>query len=280
MPMPDYPQVPELREEDFQLISRLVKKNSGINLHSGKVELVKARLGRRMRELGLRSYGEYLERVRNDVSGEEFTAMLDALSTNVTQFFREPDHFDYLSKVIVPKLIGRPRPGPLHFWSAGCSSGEEPYSLAIALAESVPQELLGAVKILATDLSTRVLAEAATGIYDQEKLAGLPSHVVNRYFQKAQSGRKLRFQILPEIRRRVVFSRLNFMEHWPMRGPFEVIFCRNVMIYFDKQTREQLVERFWEILAEGGSLFIGHSETFSGIRHRFRYLQPTIYQKS
>jgi chemotaxis protein methyltransferase CheR len=280
MALPEIPYTPELQESEFLMISQLVKQTCGINLHSGKVELVKARLGRRMRELGLQSYSDYLDRLHADVTGEEFVAMLDVLSTNVTEFFREPNHFEYLTRVCVPSILQRIGGSALHLWSAGCSSGEEPYSMAIVLAEALPAASHTSVKILATDLSTRILERARQGLYEKEKLKNVSPLLVEKYFTTGQNNRKPYCQVAPVIRKNVYFSRLNFLDPWPMKGPFEVIFCRNVMIYFDRPTREQLVQRFWDILTPGGTLFIGHSESFSGIQHRFKYIQPTIYQRS
>lgn len=262
----------DLTDSQFARISALVHSQCGINLHDGKKELVRARLAKRLRTLGLPDFEAYMQLLRND-SGTELVAMLDALSTNLTSFFRETDHFRYLAERILPRQTN----SRLRIWSAGCSSGEEPYSIAMQLAETLPRLEQWDVKILATDLSTRVLEQARQGVYAREKLQGLPAPISQRHFEPAPGGGGL--QVREGLRRLVHFARLNLMDPWPMRGPFDVIFCCNVMIYFDKPTQSRLVARFWDLLHPGGTLFIGHSESLTGIRHRFVYRQPTIYAR-
>lgn len=270
----------DLSDDQFEKISDMVKSLCGINLHTGKKELVKARLGKRLRSLGIYDLDDYLAHVARDAGGAELTAMLDALSTNLTHFFRESAHFDYLRSAIAPEMLRRPPPHSFRIWSAGCSSGEEPYSIAITLAECLPN--LGRVdlRILATDLSTRVLAQAREGLYAPERLRNVPPAIVERWFQAGEGASGAAYRVVEPIRRLVSFSRLNLMSSWPMRGPFDVVFCRNVMIYFDKPTQERLVHRFWDLLAPGGHLFIGHSESLAGVKHSYRYIRPTVYQKS
>ena len=271
-----------LTEAQFLEISALVKGLCGINLHDGKKELVKARLAKRLRALHMAGYEEYIAHVRAEGNGPELVAMLDALSTNLTHFFREADHFRYLADVLVPRAQAaaagtRPR---LRLWSAGCSTGEEPYSLAVTLAEAIGNLAAWDIAVLATDLSTRVLAQAGEGVYDAQRLAALPHGALAKYFAPVTSGRAPQYQVRPVLRSLIHFGRLNLMEAWPMRGPFDIIFCRNVMIYFDKETQAALVERFRKILAPGGTLCIGHSESLAGVRHQFRYVQPTVYEKA
>ena len=179
---------------------------------------------------------------------------------------------------IVPRVVaGKSR--RLHVWSAGCSSGEEPYSIAIHLREAIPDLQAWDVKVLATDLSTAVLARAREGIYDKQRLQDVPGMLRSKHFTCIEARPERRYQVKESLRKLVHFARLNLMDPWPMRGPFEVIFCRNVMIYFDKPTQGQLVERFSELLAPGGTLFIGHSESLTGVRHQLRYVEPTVYEK-
>jgi len=268
----------ELSEAQFQKISRLVKERCGINLHQGKKQLVKARLTKRLRELGFSGYGQYIEYVTSDVDGTELTAMLDALSTNLTSFFREPDHFRYLASRVLPAVIARSK-RRVRIWTAGCSSGEEPYSVAITVCENIPDLRSWDARILATDLSTRVLERAGRATYPAERIKTVPPQLRSRYFRCVQARPERLYRVEDEARSLVHFARLNLMEAWPMKGPFDAIFCRNVMIYFDKPTQAELVGRFWEILAPGGTLFIGHSESLTGIEHSFRYVQPTIYEK-
>ena len=271
-----------LSDNQFNQISDLVRSVCGINLHDGKKELVKARLAKQLRHKGINSFDEYIERVRNDRSGIELTKMLDVLSTNLTYFFREPQHFDYLRKSLLPAVLRRNREqSKLRIWSAGCSTGEEPYSIGILLREEFASLSRWDVRILATDLSTAVLETAKAGIYPRERLGELPAAMVGRQFVPDTQGlRPATYRISPAIRSLVSFGRLNLMEKWPMHGPFDVIFCRNVMIYFDKPTQARLVGRFWDILSPGGCLFVGHSESLSGITHRFRYVEPAVYAKS
>lgn len=264
----------DITDAQFSAISSLVHAQCGINLHDGKRELVRARLAKRLRKLGIRSFEAYLDYLRHD-RGDEMVAMLDALSTNLTSFFREIDHFTYLTESIVPKLPSK----RLRVWSAGCSSGEEPYTTAMCLAEALPDFKQWDLRILATDLSTAVLARAREGVYSAEKLSGMPGGYLPKYFVAPDSGQVGARQVRSDLRQLIHFARLNLMEHWPMHGPFDVIFCRNVMIYFDKPTQGRLIERFWQMLAPGGTLFIGHSESLTGIRHQFRYVQPTVYEK-
>lgn len=269
-----------MTERQFEEISALVHSLCGINLHSGKKELVRARLGRRLRSLGLGTFDEYTEYLRNDASGRELTHMLDALSTNFTRFFREPAHFDHLCTSVVPAILRRNRHNRrMHIWSAGCSSGEEPYSIAIMLHEHWRMLQGWDVRILATDICTEAISQAKEGVYDESRLRDAPPELLRRYFKCVQTRPERRYEISEDVRRLVHFARLNLMDAWPMRGPFDAIFCRNVMIYFDKATQSRLVSRFWEILASGGTLFVGHSESLTGVKHDFRYVRPTVYEK-
>lgn len=266
--------LPELSRRHYQQIRSLVYSVAGINLHEGKETLVRARLARRMRELGLTSFEAYLEHV-SAAGSDEVPRMVDALTTNKTSFFREPQHFDCLRHRVLPPLIERG--SSIRVWSAGCSSGEEPYTLAMVLRGE-----LGVngpdTRILATDISARMVDAARIGIYDEEDVADLPPALLRACFTRV-AGTPPRFAAGDALRSMIRFARLNLMDEWPMRGPFDVIFCRNVMIYFDKPTQERLVGRFHEILAPGGYLFVGHSESLSGVNHGFSYVQPAVYVK-
>ena len=271
----------DLTDKEFEKISSKIMDLCGINLHTGKRELVKARLSKRLRKLGLGSYEAYMRYVEQDPSGAELANMIDALSTNVTQFFRESQHMDHLRDDLLPKLTadqrgsGQPK---LRIWSAGCSSGEEPYTIAMVLREALRDIDRWDIKLLATDISNNVLAKAREGIYEESKLRDVPAALRGKYFGLVDSGPPKRFQTSTALRSMVHFARLNLLEPWPMKGPFDFIFCRNVMIYFDQATRQQLITRFAELLAPGGALFIGHSESLSGIRHKLRQMYPTVYQ--
>jgi len=268
-----------MTETQFRAISTLVKSICGIDLHDGKKELVKARLAKRIRLLGLQSFDDYIRLVREDVGGNELTGMLDSLSTNLTFFFRESAHFEYLRSVAIPRLIEQRRPqGRLRIWSAGCSTGEEPYSLAMLLLEHFPALRGWDVRILATDLSTRVLAQAREGVYDASRVKQVPAALAGKYFEPdPRNGES--YRVSGAARAMVTFARLNLMERWPMTGPFDVIFCRNVMIYFDKPTQEDLVRRFHALLSPGCLLVVGHSESLTGVAHAFHYVRPAVYQK-
>ena len=270
----------ELTDRQFNAISDLVKDMCGINLHDGKKELVRARLTKRLRQVRMESFSQYLEFIGTEDGQAEILSMLDALSTNLTFFFREMAHFDLLRQSIAPEMMSRhAQDRKLRIWSAGCSSGEEPYSIACVMNEVVKDRLTWDVQILATDLSMRMLEVAKRGVYNRERFHETPPRTIAENFTCLRGHEPKQYQVNESVRRMVTFARLNLMESWPMRGPFDAIFCRNVMIYFDKPTQNRLVERFGGILIPGGVLFIGHSESLSGVRHRFTYVQPTAYRK-
>ena len=265
----------KLSSRQFDIISRLVYQVSGIDLHEGKEELVKARLIKRLRHLKIFGFDRYLKYLANDKSGSEIRAMVDVLTTNKTNFFRESEHLDYLRDEIITGLGN----DQIRLWSAGCSSGEEPYSIAITLCEAIPDVGKCDIKILATDISDRMMEQARQGLYGEDTLKGMPPQLKRKYFQKAEAGIGHRYRVVPLLQSMVCFAKLNLMDEWPMRGLFDVIFCRNVMIYFDKQTQEKLVKRFWSQLRAGGYLMVGHSESLTFMAHDYRYIKPAVYQK-
>jgi chemotaxis protein methyltransferase CheR len=271
-----------LSEKEFRQISDLVYKHCGINLHDGKKELVQARLAKFIRGGGFNTFEEYIQHVLEDKSGKEFSTLIDSLSTNLTSFFRENQHFEYVNEKLLPSLMERKRKEQnfrLRAWSAGCSSGEEPYSIAITLLEAISGKGRWDTKVLATDLSTRMLQTAQRGIYEKERIATVAPMLKNKYLMPVSVDGQNGFQVTDTVRNTVIFKYLNLMKDWPVRGPLDFIFCRNVMIYFDKPTQQTLVNRFWELLAPQGVLFTGHSESLTGIQHKFDYVQPTIYMK-
>jgi chemotaxis protein methyltransferase CheR len=265
----------KLSSHQFDKISGLVYQISGIDLHEGKEELVNARLIKRLRHLNIFGFDRYLKYLANDKSGAEIRAMVDVLTTNKTHFFRESEHLDFLRDEIIPGL-GK---GPIRIWSAGCSSGEEPYSIAITLCEAIFDIGKYDIKILATDISDRMMELARRGLYEEETLKYMSSQLRHKYFQNIETGSGRKYRVVPRLQSLVNFAKLNLMEEWPMRGPFDAIFCRNVMIYFDKPTQENLVRRFWSMLREGGYLLVGHSESLTFLTHDYRYLKPAVYQK-
>jgi chemotaxis protein methyltransferase CheR len=276
-----FPSPLELTNREFEKISRLVYDQCGIRLSQGKRELVKARLGKRIRSGPFRSFQDYYEHVVRDRSGEELVQLLNSISTNYTFFFREQAHYDYLRGEVLPPLIGskRERAGRLRLWSAGCSSGEEAYSLAIMLLEAIENPSAWDLMILATDLSTKVLDIASPGVYPKERVQSVPPGLVKKYFLQGVDGWANHVRVKRAVRRLVRFERLNLMEPFTFKEPFHCIFCRNVMIYFDKNTQSDLVGRFYDHVEPGGYLFIGHSESLTGIPHSFHYVRPSVYRK-
>lgn len=264
-----------LSDKQFNHISQMVYRHSGISLKKGKETLVRARLMKRVRELNLDSLDSYMDYLENDRNSAELTAMIDAMTTNKTSFFREADHFHFLRDTVLPNIKGT----KMRFWSAACSSGEEPFSLAITLRENLGNIDPKACLILATDISQKMLEKAWQGVYSRDTIKTIPNPLVNKYFTKTSDRQDVVYQIKAQIREMIRFGWLNLMEAWPMTGPFNVIFCRNVMIYFDRRTQEKLVNRFWDLLATGGYLFVGHSEGLSGVKHRFEYVRPATYRK-
>jgi len=265
----------DLTPAQFTRITDMLYEHAGIRMREGKEGLVRARLAKRLRKLGLSNFSAYLSFVQSEPGRAEFAEMIDALTTNKTSFLREVSHFDYLRDQVLPDLRG-----PVRIWSAGCSTGEEPYTLAMLVNEAMGADTPRRVKILATDISHRVLGQAKAGRYPAETMADVPSSWLQKYWtQKTDdSGREVS-DAGPALRTLVQFAKLNLMEHWPMQGPFDAILCRNVMIYFGKATQQTLVERYWALLRPGGHLFVGHSESLTGLTHRFRYVQPAVYVK-
>jgi chemotaxis protein methyltransferase CheR len=265
-----------LTASEFEKIRQLAHQEFGLDLHSGKEALVSARLQKEIRELGFRSFQEYYSHVLEDRSGEALTAMIDALTTNHSGFFREPAHFEFLRHTILPELRKRDR---IAIWSAACSSGEEPYTIAFCLLEQLDAVEFSKVRILATDISTKVLAYAERGAYPSERFQGIPAYEMRRYLLRGSDRWKDWYRVKPEVRAAVEFQRLNLMEPVSHLGQFPVIFCRNVMIYFDRPTQEALVNRLAGCLEPGGYLLVGHAESLNGLEHPLRYVSPAIYRK-
>ena len=263
----------------FPRVSALMYRISGVNLTEGKRELVRARLSKRMRALGWTSFAQYVDFVESDDGGAELVEMVDTLTTNKTNFFREVPHFVFLREQVFPHFVESG--APLRIWSAGCSSGEEPYSLAMLIRDVFPDSSSRDIRILATDLSGAALARARLGLYEEGQMEGIPPEFRSRSFLKVKDGAsgQTRYQVRQEIRSFISLAQLNLMERWPMRGPFDVIMCRNVMIYFDRETRQKLIQRFTELLPPEGLLMVGHSESLNGLSHTLSYVQPAVYRK-
>ena len=266
-------------EKDFRRVSQAVQEHCGINLRDGKLELVQARLAKLLRTRNFETTEAYLDHVLNDPGSAEFAHLIDSLSTNLTSFFRESQHFTYLGETFLPALITRKQTrneSTIRGWCAASSTGEEPYTLAMILLDVLQKQAVDFnARILATDISHRVLHVARQGIYDRQRVAPVPPAMRARYF----TSRNGALEVVAAVRNIVRFAHLNLVKPWPLNGPLDFIFCRNVMIYFDKPTQQQLVNRFHDILSPGGLLFTGHCESLTGITHSFRHVQATIYQK-
>ena len=273
--------VPEIviTDREFARLRELIYTHAGIALAPCKRYLVQARLGRRLRELGLSTFADYHERLVGDASGAELTCFINAMTTNKTDFFREPHHFEHLaSKWLASRAPGAPQ--RLRFWSAACSTGEEPYTLAITLLDALAGGAGWDIRILASDIDTDVLARAADGIYTAEQVAPVPQPLLRRYFLRGTGPRAGSVRVGPAARDLVTFRRINFLdEPWPIRARFDAIFCRNVLIYFDRPTQQRVLARLIACLAENGLLFLGHSESAHGLVEGLRAVGPTIYQR-
>jgi chemotaxis protein methyltransferase CheR len=265
-----------LSEAEFEKIRALVRQHTGISLADSKRELVYSRLTRRLRQLRLATFRDYIALLEGDAAPEleEFT---NAITTNLTSFFREKHHFDYLNESVFPELQKRNAVSRrLRIWSAGCSTGEEPYSLAITLQESMARFRGWDVRILATDLDSRVVSFANAGDYSPERLVRI-SPVQRRWFVDRDATK---VSVREELKALVAFRRLNLLDHWPFRGPFDIIFCRNVVIYFDKPTQRTLFNRMADLQRDGDHLFIGHSESLFKVCDHYERIGKTIYRKS
>ncbi|HUI57590.1 MAG TPA: protein-glutamate O-methyltransferase CheR [Bryobacteraceae bacterium] len=266
-----------LSAREFEQIRRLAHEKVGLDLRDGKETLVSARLGKKMRELHFRTFQEYYRYVVEDKTGEALTGLIDALTTNHTSFFREPAHFEFLRRTILPDLRRRER---IAMWSAACSTGEEPYSLAFCLLEELGEAALRRIRILATDISTRVLATAQRGAYPADRFEGIAAQQLRQHLLRGEQRCQGWYRVKPEVRAMVEFRRLNLMEGFAHLGHFSVIFCRNVMIYFDRPTQQNLVNRLAGSLEPGGYLLIGHAESLNGVDHPLQYMQPAVYRKA
>jgi chemotaxis protein methyltransferase CheR len=268
----------ELHDGDFRKIVRMVMDTAGIVLSERKRPFIHSRLGRRLRALGMTDFKEYCLLLEAPDGDEERLNLINAITTNHTAFFREQHHFAYLAKTILPQLAGPQgdTPGRLRIWSAGCSSGEEPYTIAMTLRQD-PGLARCDAKILATDLDTNVVAHAADGIYDAERLEAIPAPLRKRFVTELPNRRA---RMNDELRSLITFAPLNLLHKWPMTGPFDVIFCRNVVIYFDKPTQRTLFDRYAQMLKPNGWLFIGHSESLLDVTDRFDLVGRTIYRRN
>jgi len=269
-----------LGDEEFAFISQLVRERFGINLTEAKRALVASRLQSLLREKGMKDFTAYCHYLRADRSGAAIDELVNRITTNYTFFGREKDHFDFFANTALPEAIRRQQKASrrdLRIWSAACSTGEEAYTLAMLAMETLGHSYRQwDAGVLATDISARALATAKAGIYANESVQGLPAAFRERYFRRLDDGR---WQVRDILRREVVFRRFNLMnEVFPFKRPFDIIFCRNVMIYFDQTAKEKLIQRLWQFLEPGGYLFIGHAESLIS-DNRFAYIKPAIYRR-
>lgn len=271
----------QLTDTEFKKFSDLIYQHVGIFMKLEKKELLNARLGKRLRACQLDSFQEYYNLITHPgEQNREFVIFLDSVSTNFTSFFREVSHFEYLKAQVLPELIDKKGGNrEFVFWSSASSSGEEPYTMAIFLNEFATQAPGFRYRIMATDISTKVLAMAANGVYPIEQTTKVPRELLKKYFQKGLGASAGKVKVKEELRRKVAFQRFNLMGEFPWNGEMDVIFCRNVMIYFDRPTQEKLIGKFYTCLAKGGYLFIGHSESISSIKHDFVQVEATTYKK-
>lgn len=267
-----------MNTKTFDTLREIIYEKSGITLSGNKGALVSARIGKRMRALAMDDARQYVDYLLTEDNEDEMTHMLDAISTNVTSFFREGNHFEFLGATFSQWLAQGRR--TFRFWSAACSSGEEPYSLAMTLLD----RLNGAhadIKILATDISTKILEKSMQGVYSGEKIAAIPANYKNRFITCRKTGDQKDYEIVNEIKNLIAFQRINLSKPpFPMRGPMDAIFCRNVMIYFDNTVRKALLEDCYRLLKPGGYLFVGHAESLTGLLSGFKPVKASIYIKN
>ena len=273
----------DLTREDYDLFRKLVYAKSGINLGEHKMQLVRARLGKRVRDGGFHSFRQYYHHIEEDTTGAELCSLLDAISTNTTHLFREMQHFnllrDLLRRWAEDKTWCR-RHSTVRIWSAACSSGEEPHSIVMTAHDVLRHHPQLSLKILASDISTQMLSVAQQGLYEIHRVGTVPAEYRQRYFQRVPMEGQQVLQVVPELRRLITFARFNLMTpSFPFKHGFHVIFCRNVMIYFDKPTQEILVGKMATHLHADGHLMIGHSESLNGLQQPLQYVQPTVYRK-
>jgi chemotaxis protein methyltransferase CheR len=266
-----------LSDADFKKFSDLVYEKTGINLHYGKKQLLQSRANKILRKRDIPSYREYYNIIINDKSDQELMDFINLISTNVTHFFREEKHFQFLKEVWLNDFLSG-NPQSVKIWSAACSSGEEPCSIAIALMEMLPEHLKN-FSILATDISTKVLSMAKRGIYPHERVSNIPPALLRKYFLQGSSSAHGYVKIKNELLNLITFNRINLIEPFHNISSFDVIFCRNVMIYFDTPTKEMIVNKLFNHLKPGGYLFVGHSESLNGLNTPFQYIQPAVYRR-
>jgi chemotaxis protein methyltransferase CheR len=268
----------ELSDEVFHRLRDLVRRHTGISLADSKRELVYGRLARRLRALDLTSFVAYCELIESGPS-DEVQELTNAITTNLTSFFREDHHFQQLAAESLPQIeLNRAAAKRIRLWSAGCSTGEEPYSIAMVMREALTRLRDWDVKLLATDIDSKVVETASAGVYGDDRFKGVAAERIKRWFSPV-AGRPNHSEASRELKNLITFKQLNLFDAWPMKGPFDVIFCRNVVIYFDKETQRGLFERMAELQQPGAWLIIGHSESLFNVTSRYRLVSRTVYRR-
>lgn len=262
-------------DRDFERVVKIIYKVSGISLSERKQDMVYSRLARRLRKNGLTCFNDYLNFVTEN--SHEQNEFVNALTTNLTHFFREEHHFDYLTDVLFPEIFAK-QSKRIRLWSAGCSTGEEPYTLAMTWEHLANKPKNIDFKILATDLDTNVIDTGKKGIYSVDKLRPVDDEYL-KWFKQTSDCSNNQKKVSPKLKSHISFKQLNLMKEWPLKGPFQLIICRNVLIYFDKKTQEKLIKRYYELLEPGGCLILGHSESLGENKDYFKNLGKTIFRK-
>ena len=268
-----------ITKQEFLKLAEYIKQNYGIHLKEEKQAILTSRLYNELVNSNCKNFTQYYEYIRSDKSGKALDALVDKITTNHTFFMREADHFFYFRDAVLPYLASTVKDKDLRIWSAGCSSGQEPYTLAMIINDYFKKDkMLWDTKVLATDISDKVLSEAMNGIYTKDEIEPLPAMWRLNYFQKLGNGK---YRIIDEIKKEVIYRKFNLMEKvFPFQKKFHTIFCRNVMIYFDYKTKIDLVNRFYDMMESGGYLFIGHTESIPRNETGFQYVMPAVYRKA
>jgi chemotaxis protein methyltransferase CheR len=266
----------ELTDREFKDIAEYIRSNYGVNLEK-KRPLIEGRLGFYVHSLGYENYSDYFEFAKNEPTHREIENLVNRLTTNHTYFMREEEHFDFFAQTVLPWISDTLADRDLRIWSAGCSSGQEPYTISMVILDYFAS-LSGTSNtvILGSDISERALGLAREGIYTEEELTHLPDKWRSQYFLRQEDGR---WKVAPDLRKNVEYKYINLLDSFRIKKPFHTVFCRNVMIYFDNPTKEQIISKMYDVMLPGGYLFIGHSESLSALNHQFKYISPSIYRK-
>ncbi len=280
-PSPQNPSMTQLSEAQFKTIADLAYQEAGLVFPPSKAPLVRSRIIKRLRALKIKSFEDYCSFISGQEGANERRMMVSSLTTNISSFFREPHHFEILRKDVLPPLLERARQGQkIRIWSAGCSTGQEAYSIAITIAEMEPKLSSMDIRILASDIDPEVIRTGQEGFYRANVISDVPENQLTKYFQPEEYNGKNGARVIPEIRSIVSFRELNLLGEWPMKRSFEIIFCRNVVIYFDAESKKRLWEKFNSSTSPGGWLFIGHSERLPDDCHvDYIAAGPTVYRR-